>query len=72
MKIKNNQYIDNSGFDLELNITPARTKYDIGKELDKLDLKLIRPLAEKNTNRVSEILAQKEVLRGELRSLLES
>jgi hypothetical protein len=41
----------------------------IQQELDALDKKLIRPMSEGETDRVAELVAQKQVLRAELAAL---
>lgn len=46
--------------------TPAELNAPIYAELDALDKKLIRPLAENELERVAEIVAQKQALRARL------
>lgn len=46
-------------------------KEEIFKELDRLDLKLIRPMSENDDVRISVIKGEKEALRTELQGLID-
>ncbi len=46
-----------------------RRKQEIIQELNQLDLKLIRPLSEKEDTKVQDIIKQKNILRTELQTL---
>lgn len=52
-----------------LSFNNSERKTELIEELSKLDYKLIRPLAEKEADRIQEILSKKQTLRDELRGL---
>lgn len=54
-----------------LSFNNRQRKIQIFGELSDLDMKMLRPLAENETDRLQEIISKKEILRQELRSLNE-